>query len=110
MIPSLDVLAVAARTLLDESPGEDAERAATKALWQLGRGVEIIQIGDAFLIPSGTQAGMVYRVTAEHCDCLSRGPCWHRAAVVIVEEARKRQGALRPSYADAMAEIEELYA
>lgn len=41
MIPSLDQLASAAAALLDESPGEDAERAATKALWHLGRGLEV---------------------------------------------------------------------
>jgi hypothetical protein len=104
MIPSLPQLAAACAALLDESPGADYEAAATKALWHLGRGVEVMELPGAWLIPSGTQAGTVYRVTAALCSCAASGPCWHRACVVIVEQARLQ------TYARACVEIEELFA
>jgi hypothetical protein len=61
-----------------------------KATYQLSRGVRIVRLGNGdTLVPSGSQVGIVYRVSpAGHCDCKAGAKgqsCWHVAAARQLE-------------------------
>lgn len=111
-IPSLDNLARAAAQILEDAPDKASADATNKALWHLGRGLDVIETHGAFLIPSGTRGGMVHRVSLTHgcsCEASAAGrPCWHYAAVVLIEWARESHPT--PTYDEALAAIEELFA
>lgn len=68
--------------------------AVNKAIWYLGEGVVIRPTTGGFLIPSGTRAGTVHRISTTYgCGCESgcKGkPCWHAALIAIVEQAQTR--------------------
>jgi len=122
-LPPIAILAEAAAALIDRAAGDaSAERAINKALWNLDNGIEIRSTFGGFLMPSGTRAGVIHRVSTVHgCSCeaaRSGKACWHASALAIIEEAQTRaipvankiaaqRGA---AYRKAMAEMDELFA
>lgn len=122
-LPPIATLAEAAATLIERAAGiASAERAINKALWNLDSGIEIRSTVGGFLMPSGTRAGVIHRVSTLHgCNCEAARAgraCWHASALAIIEEAQlhtipvadkiaARRGA---AYAKAVAEMDELFA
>lgn len=50
--------------------------------------------GDALLVDSANESGVVYRVAPGRCECKAHGqgiPCWHRAARQLVTRMLKEQ-------------------
>jgi hypothetical protein len=76
--------------------GDDraAVNALNKAIWYLGEGLVIRPTSGAFLIPSGTRAGVIHRISHTlGCDCeagRAGRTCWHIAIIQIVEHAQTR--------------------
>jgi hypothetical protein len=125
-LPPAEILAAAAAQLIDAAAGDaSAERAINKALWNLDSGIEIRATAGGFLMPSGTRAGVIHRVSTLHgcgCEAAKAGrTCWHASALAIIEEAQKhtmpalpamgdRLAAARSArYQEALAEINELF-
>lgn len=137
MIPSLDTLANTAAhlaTAAREADDRAGENALNKAIYHLQSGVAIVATAGGYLVPSGTRADVVHRVSETHgcnCEAATAGrQCWHAAAVEIIEAAQYLTGAtelvaepaddtpLQParrnvpravSLEKALAEINELY-
>jgi hypothetical protein len=61
-------------------------RAVNKALYQLAIGVRPLYSAGAWLVPSGTRAGVVHRITLDgvcSCEAGQHGrPCWHVEAIM----------------------------
>lgn len=94
ILPPLEALDAAAATLISQiAPNASVERAINKALWHLQSGIEIRSTVGGFLIPSGTRAGVIHRVSTVHgCNCEAAGKgyaCWHVQAIHIIEEAQR---------------------
>ena len=94
ILPPVKALDDAAATLIATiAPNASVERAINKALWNLQNGIEIRTTTGAFLMPSGTRAGVIHRVShAFGCNCEAAGKgytCWHMQAVAIIEEAQR---------------------
>ncbi len=92
-LPPIAILAEAAATLIDRAAGDaSTERAINKALWNLDSGIEIRSTYGGFLMPSGTRAGVIHRVsTVRGCNCeaaMKGHICWHASALAIIEEAQ----------------------
>jgi hypothetical protein len=107
ILPPLELLDQAAAHLIDLASDASHERALNKALWHLQSNLEIRQTTGAFLIPSGTRAGIIHRVSHTFgCDCqaAARGViCWHASAIAIVEEAQKYTRPTMPALGDRLA-------
>ena len=122
ILPPLDLLDQAAAHLIDQAAGDAcASRAINKALWHLQEGLEIRSTVGGFLMPSGTRAGVIHRIsTLQGCNCErgnKGGLCWHAAAIAIIEEAQKYTRPTMPALGDrlararaATAAINELFA
>jgi len=93
ILPPLDLLDRAAATLVDRAADASHARALNKALWHLQSGLEIRSTTSGFLLPSGTRAGVIHRISHTFgCDCqaAARGVvCWHAAAIAVIEEAQR---------------------
>jgi hypothetical protein len=61
-------------------------RARDKAAYHLAGGLDIRRMGAAYLVPSGTRAGVIHRVQSGVCSCEARTRCWHIEAVEQLEE------------------------
>jgi hypothetical protein len=115
-IPPIETLSRVAALLLDEAPDRAYEQATNKAVWHLSKSLDVIETHGGFLVPSGTRAGLVHRVSVQHgcsCEAATGGkPCWHYACAVIIEQAREHfvEPRRTPTYQEALAAIEELYA
>lgn len=114
-IPAIEILARTAVLLLDEAPDRAYEMATNKAVWHLSRGLDVIETHGGFLVPSGTRAGMVHRVSIKNgcsCEAAAGGkPCWHYACAVIIEQAREQEKSTirKVTYDEAMAAMAELF-
>ncbi len=94
ILPPLEAVNAAAATLIENAAGDtSAERAINKALWNLQSGIEIRTTTGAFLIPSGTRAGVIHRISHTFgCNCEAARAsrvCWHASAIAIIEEAQR---------------------
>jgi hypothetical protein len=111
------MLDTAAATLIDRAESGSHERAINKALWMLQSGLEIRATTGGFLMPSGTRAGVIHRIsTTFGCGCEAAGKgniCWHASAIAILEEAQRHTMPALPrrtvTAAQALAEINELF-
>jgi hypothetical protein len=97
-LPPLAALDAAAAELISGAADASHERAINKALWHLQSGIEIRSTYGGFLMPSGTRAGVIHRVsTVNGCNCeaAQKGhTCWHAKALAIVEAAQTHRVAL----------------
>lgn len=69
------------------------ERALNKAAFYLAAGVEVLLSAGDFLIPSGSRAGLVHRISGAGCNCEAGRhgrSCWHAAVAEIVAVAWER--------------------
>jgi hypothetical protein len=93
ILPDLGALDRAAATLIDQAADASHERALNKALWNLQSGIEIRATTNGFLMPSGTRAGVIHRISHTfgcNCEAAAKGNiCWHSACIAILEEAQK---------------------
>ena len=65
-----------------------AERAADKAAYHLAQGLKVITYRGVYLVPSGSRANFIHRVTKGRCSCEASQNghmCWHVAAVELIE-------------------------
>lgn len=115
-LPPIDVLASAAAELAEQAADASHARALNKAAYFLHTGLEIIPTVHGFLIPSGTRAGIIHRVSNVHgCDCEAaqqQRACWHAAALAIIEKAQTRAIPVTDRLAarrKALIEMDELY-
>ena len=93
-LPPIAALDSATAHLIDQSAGDAAtDRALNKALWHLQSGLEIRSTTNAFLMPSGTRAGIIHRISHTFgcsCEAAAKGNvCWHASAIAILEEAQR---------------------
>src|SRR5439155_10844444 len=92
-LPPLEALDAAAAHLVDLASDASTDRALNKALWHLQSGIEIRSTVGGFLMPSGTRAGIIHRVSTVfgcNCEAAAKGNvCWHASAIAIVEEAQR---------------------
>ncbi len=92
ILPPVEALDQAAATLIDRTADASHERAINKALWHLQSGLEIRSTCGGFLMPSGTRAGVIHRISHTfgcNCEAAAKGNiCWHAAAISILEEAQ----------------------
>jgi hypothetical protein len=119
ILPPIAAMDAAAAHLVDLAADASHERALNKALWHLQSNIEIRQTTGAFLMPSGTKAGVIHRVSHTFgCDCqaAARGVvCWHASAIAILEEAGRHTMPALPMgdklarARKALAEINELF-
>ncbi len=79
---------------LVEAAGEDTAlvRALNKAQYHMTIGeLPIVPTVSGFLLPSGTRAGVIHRVsTVNGCDCeagRASRHCWHQQVIRIMEQA-----------------------
>lgn len=109
-LPSIDSLNAAASSLsVTATPAE--QRALIKAQYHLNRGIEIVVVPGALLIPSAT-SNALYRVAADgSCSCPAVGGCWHVAVEQIIIEARARptMPRLMKTKVEADREMAELF-
>jgi hypothetical protein len=122
ILPPLETLDRAAATLIDQAADASHERALNKGLWNLQSGIEIRSTTNGFLMPSGTRAGVIHRISHTfgcNCEAAAKGNiCWHSAAIAIIEEAQRYTRPTMPALPlgaklararAALAEINELY-
>jgi hypothetical protein len=122
ILPPLELLDQAAATLVDRAADASHERALNKGLWNLQAGLEIRSTTNGFLMPSGTRAGVIHRISHTfgcNCEAAAKGHvCWHASAIAIVEEAQKYTRPTMPALPmgdklararKALAAINELY-
>jgi len=123
ILPPMATLNDAAAELV-AAAGEDraAANAINKAIFYLGEGVVVRPTTGGFLIPSGTRAGTIHRISTAYgcgCEAGSKGkPCWHAALIAIVEQAQTRAlpmvdriaAARRVAQEKAAREMAELFA
>lgn len=124
-LPSIITLSHAAAELVRVAHDADdraAENAINKAIYHLETGIQVVPTTGGYLVPSGTRAGVIHRVSETHgcnCEAAQAGrQCWHQAAVEIIEAAHvtepiSYQGvtaayASRPKGADGYA-LDDLY-
>lgn len=111
-LPPMATLNDAAAELV-AAAGDDraTANAVNKAIWYLGEGVVIRSTTGGFLIPSGTRAGTIHRIsTAYGCQCEAGAkgkPCWHAALIAIVEQAQTRALPMSDRIAAARARARE---
>jgi hypothetical protein len=119
-LPPIAILAESAAELVSRADSATQAHALNKAAFYLHQGVEIIPTTGGFLVPSGTRGGVVHRVSTVHgcsCEAGANGKaCWHAALLTIIEAAQTRAipvadriAARRKTYAQALAEINELF-
>lgn len=108
-LPTLDQLDYAASSLsVTATPAE--QRALIKAQYQLHRGLDIVLVPGALLIPGSK--GDVYRLGSDgQCSCPASGLCYHQMIEHIIIEAQSRPTMPRmtKSRAVALSEINELF-
>src|SRR5260221_11386604 len=92
ILPPLATLDAAAHQLLNQATPSQ-ERAINKALWHLQSGIEVRSTCGGFLMPSGTRAGVIPRVSTTfgcNCEAAAKGQtCWHPAAISIFEGGQR---------------------
>jgi hypothetical protein len=92
ILPPMEALDAAAH-LIDLASDASHERALNKGLWNLQSGIEIRSTCGGFLMPSGTRAGVIHRISTVfgcNCEAAAKGNiCWHASAIAIVEEAQR---------------------
>jgi hypothetical protein len=70
ILPPLELLDAAAAHLVNLAADASHERTLNKALWNLQAGLEIRSTTGGFLMPSGTRAGVIHRIsTTFGCNC-----------------------------------------
>lgn len=116
-LPSIDILAETALDLAGAaSIAEDrtAENALNKAMMQLHLGVAPVATVGGFLISSRTSNDVVYRISNVYgCNCEAGRhgrACWHQAVLEIIEVAQTRTLPALPSYEEAVAAMNEVFA
>jgi hypothetical protein len=98
-----------------------AMRALNKAAFHVGAGLRPVFSSGDLLIPSGTRAGVIHRMSQAGCDCeagRSGTVCWHAALAEIITAAYERIAQMDQAiplpepidHARVLAEIDELYA
>lgn len=120
-LPPVETIGRATAELV-EAAGDDASlvRALNKAQYHMTVGdLPIVPTLSGFLIPSGTRAGVIHRVSTVHgCDCeagRAQRHCWHQQVIRIMEQAsrytmpRLVKRDTRAAYAEAVAAMDELY-
>ena len=104
---------------IEMGQGADYKRGAAiaKALYDLlTLKVEIIAVQGAFLVPSSSRAGIIHRVDhVQGCSCEAgrKGlQCRHAVALELIENAAQHTmpALARPSYNQALAAVNELFA
>lgn len=121
ILPPLELLDAAAAALIDRAADASHERALNKALWNLQAGLEIRATCGGFLMPSGTRANVIHRISHTFgCNCEAAGKghiCWHASAIAILEEAQRYTRPTMPALGDrlaaarkATAQMNELFA
>jgi hypothetical protein len=119
-LPPIAALDAATAHLIDQSAGDaSTDRALNKALWHLQSGLEIRATYGGFLMPSGTRAGIIHRVSTTfgcNCEAAAKGNvCWHASAIAIIEEAQRHtmpsltMGQRQAAARKALAEMNELF-
>lgn len=123
-LPPVEILATAAADLtLQAADAGNTPRinALNKAAFHIHSGIQITLTVGGALIPSGTRAGIVYRISTVHgCSCqrgMQGGVCWHSALVEIIEKAQTRTipmadriaAARSVAYHKAQREMAELF-
>lgn len=107
ILPPVEALDQAAATLIDRAADASHERAINKALWHLQSGLEIRSTCGGFLMPSGTRAGVIHRISHTfgcNCEASAKGLiCWHSAAISILEEAQIYARPTMPALGDRLA-------
>jgi hypothetical protein len=119
-LPPIAALDSATAHLIDQAADASHERALNKALWHLQSGLEIRATYGGFLMPSGTRAGVIHRVSTTfgcNCEAAAKGNvCWHASAIAIIEEAQRHtmpsltMGERLAAARKATAAINELFA
>jgi hypothetical protein len=120
ILPPIAAMDAAAATLIDQAADASHERAINKGLWNLQSGLEIRATTGGFLMPSGTRAGVIHRISHTFgCNCAAAAKghvCWHSAAISILEEAQRYTRPTMPALGNkiaaarkALAEINELF-
>jgi len=115
-LPPITALSRAAAELArvaHEADDKAGENAINKAIYHLESGVQIVATTGGYLVPSGTRAGVIHRVSETHgCNCEAAAAgrqCWHQAAVEVIEAAQYLAAPVT-SYAAAKAAMDELFA
>ena len=119
-LPPTAAIEAASRELVDAAAGNTRTLIAlNKGLYDLlMRTPQIVRVSGAYLVPSATQSGIVYRIDdVNGCSCpagAKGNTCRHVQALAIVEQAQTHtMPALpkaRPSYERALADVNELFA
>ena len=119
ILPPTAALEAASRELVDAAAGNTRTLIAlNKGLYDLlVRQPQIVRVSGAYLVPSATQSGVIYRIDdLAGCSCpagAKGNTCRHTQALAIVEQAQTHtMPALpkaRPSYERALAEMDELF-
>lgn len=89
-IPALSAIDYAVSSLSCTASKAECN-ALTRAQYQIHRGVEIVSITGAFLVPSASRATPYTVDNVTGCNCaagLAGRACWHVAALSIIIEAR----------------------
>lgn len=108
-LPTIEAIDAAASSLsVTANPAE--RRALIKAQYNLHRGLEIVAVQGALLIPSATSDAIYEINSAGECSCPASGLCWHQMTERIIIEAQSRPTMPRlTNYRKALAEINELF-
>lgn len=73
------------------------QRALDKAAFHLAQGLQLVNAGSSWLIPSGTRGGVIHRFSERYgCTCeagQAQKPCWHASAVEIITTTEQRRAA-----------------
>jgi hypothetical protein len=117
ILPPIEAMDAAAHHLVDLASDASHERALNKAIWHLQSGLEIRSTTAGFLMPSGTRAGVIHRISHTfgcNCEAAAKGNvCWHASAIAILEEAQRHTMPALPlsqRLAHARAQMDELFA
>lgn len=118
-LPPMDLLQRSAATLAANAAGNTPRlHALSKAGYFLALGeASIVETFGGFFVASATRPGTVHRVDHLHgcsCEAGSKGrPCWHAAAIEIVEDAQRytmpKLTSRRVADAELDAMVDDLY-
>ena len=121
ILPPAEIVGRATAELVEQAGYDSAlVRALNKAQYHMTIGeLPIVPTISGFLLPSGTRAGVIHRVSTVHgCDCeagRAARHCWHAQVICIMEQAAKYtmprlvKRDTRAAYEAAVAAMDELY-
>ena len=123
-LPPSEVIGRAVAELATEAGGDASRcRALNKAQYHMTVGdLPIVPTVSGFLVPSGTRAGVIHRVSTADgfkCDCeagANSRNCWHAEVIRILERCaqysmpRLVKKSTAEQYAAAVAAMDELFA